>query len=349
MPIDIGDHWAFDSLITFVDADLLSGYKLDGETYIKPNTSITRAEFAAILVRVLGLENSPITAKEFTDVKKGTWYYEPIMIARSNGIVNGMTETTFEPNTLLQRDQVAVMIVNTFKATISFNQGTPKKFTDVKNYWATESINQASRVGIITGQTNTLFNPYGKATRAEAITMADRALNLETNNVPADEVLQNLVLAQQVGLFQSLQAKDLTQLAQVNNMYNTGYYKASVTEGIIYLSEFTQNGFDISFNMTGTPKATVVQKSDRFAEVTVNGMTYEITVKFGGSTYTETLDSMTYYLKLMPNENKWKIYSTLEDLLFKKGSSSYYELPGKCTDARFISAAICPRVTLSSG
>jgi hypothetical protein len=321
-PIDMKEHWAYDSLSTFVNSDLLNGYRVDGEVYIKPDASITRAEFTAILVRVLGLENRTInTAKaSFSDVKEGTWYYKSIMIARDYGIVSGMTDTTFEPNTLLQRDQVAVMIVRAFKNTVNFNEGTPKKFTDVKNYWATDSINQASRIGIVSGKTATLFKPSDNATRAEAITMINRALNLEKSNTPADELLQNLALTQQVELFQLLQTSNFNELAQINNTYNTGYSKALVTKSISTLSLFLQNGFDISFSMTGTPQAGVIQKSDRFAVVIVDEMTYKMTVTFAGNTLSgfppRTIDSITYFLKFMPNENKWQIYSsTLENLL----------------------------------
>ena len=84
---------------------ILNGY--DG-THFGPDRTMTRAEFAATVVRALGLPLQ--TTGNFTDVRSTDWYASYVGTAYSYGIVNGRTTTTFDPNGTITRQEAAVMV-----------------------------------------------------------------------------------------------------------------------------------------------------------------------------------------------------------------------------------------------
>lgn len=77
------------------------------ESTFEPGATMTRAEFAAIIVQGLGLE--PKINNKFTDVASAEWYAPYIGTANSYGIVNGNTDTTFNPNGTITRQEAAAM------------------------------------------------------------------------------------------------------------------------------------------------------------------------------------------------------------------------------------------------
>jgi hypothetical protein len=78
-----------------------------------PEATMTRAEFAAIVVKSLGLE--PVAKDKFTDVKSDEWYAPFVGTAVSYGIVNGTSETVFNPNGTITRQQAAAMVARAAK------------------------------------------------------------------------------------------------------------------------------------------------------------------------------------------------------------------------------------------
>lgn len=76
--------------------------------FFEPESTMTRAEFAAIIVQGLGLE--PKTNGKFKDVASNEWYAPYIGTANSYGIVNGNSDTTFNPNGTITKQEAAAMI-----------------------------------------------------------------------------------------------------------------------------------------------------------------------------------------------------------------------------------------------
>lgn len=74
----------------------------------RPNATMTRAEFATIVVKALGL--TPKEQTVFNDVKAGAWYSGYIGTAYSNGIVKGVSATMFSPNSTITKEEAAVMV-----------------------------------------------------------------------------------------------------------------------------------------------------------------------------------------------------------------------------------------------
>ncbi len=79
----------------------------------KPDADMTRAQFAAITVRALGLE--PENKKIYTDVSTDVWYAGYIATATKYGIVNGVGDNKFNPNGTINRQQAATMVARAAK------------------------------------------------------------------------------------------------------------------------------------------------------------------------------------------------------------------------------------------
>ncbi len=88
----------------------------------------------------------------FKDVKENDWFYEAVSYAVENGLMNGMSEDIFAPNTPLTREMLAVVLYNV--------EGQPEStvantFTDVKgDMWYTDAILWANENGIVAGYDN---------------------------------------------------------------------------------------------------------------------------------------------------------------------------------------------------
>lgn len=117
------------------------------ENTFEPEATMTRAEFATIIVQGLGLK--PETNNKFTDVAAGEWYAPYVGTANTYGIVNGSTETTFNPNGTITKQEAAAIVVRAAKL-CGMNteldgvavRDILSQFTDyVKTYeWARESL-----------------------------------------------------------------------------------------------------------------------------------------------------------------------------------------------------------------
>lgn len=83
------------------------------ENIFEPESTMTRAEFATIIVRALSLTSDKKTA--FTDVTESDWFYSYVNAAYENGIVNGVSESLFNPYAPITRQEAAVMLSRSAK------------------------------------------------------------------------------------------------------------------------------------------------------------------------------------------------------------------------------------------
>ncbi|WP_336787465.1 S-layer homology domain-containing protein [Paenibacillus sp. MMO-177] len=312
MPMDIDEHWAYEALDNFVSADLLKGYTDSyGDTYLKPDLSISRAEFVSILVRALGLTTEE-AGKSFADVPNGKWYSEPIRIASSLGVVNGLTDTTFGPNELVKRGEIATMVVRAFESSVKF-EGEAKSFSDVPEYFATPFIAKASQAGIVRGATATTFKPYANATRAEAVVMIQRALDLQKSDLPEDTVLNAVINEENAKEVEAVNAEEYDKLGEIQAQYYTGYQLAASFWDGEDLAALKEQGYKMAFELTAPASFEVVSKSNRFAVIHTTGGKINMKLEGPDMTHTQIIPTdATYYLKKMP-DNSWKIYYMYED------------------------------------
>lgn len=170
-------YWGYKAISSLTNKGIISGYP-DGT--FKPEASITRAEFATILVKALGLNTSATTSK-FTDITKDAWYYSTVNAAASANLISGMGDNLFAPNTLITREQMALMISKALGDKTPAADGTElstfKDKSAVSN-WAISGMAKAARAGIISGMTTDTLAPTANATRAQATEMIYKMLNI---------------------------------------------------------------------------------------------------------------------------------------------------------------------------
>lgn len=82
---------------------------INGKTdeIFEPDQTMTRAEFAAITVRGLGLNKKG--ENKFSDVSENDWFYDYVCIAYNYGIIKGVSEDMFNPSGTITREEVGVM------------------------------------------------------------------------------------------------------------------------------------------------------------------------------------------------------------------------------------------------
>lgn len=167
---DIAGNWAEANIKSLVDAGAISGYP---DNTFRPNNTITRAEFATVLVKAFGLEAK--NGKVFSDTA-AHWAKDSIATANAYGIINGYSDAQFGPNDMITREQMAVMIAKAAKLTDTTGA---RVFADQDaiSSWAADAVAAASARQIINGYPDNTFKPQGNATRAEAVTVIVKALN----------------------------------------------------------------------------------------------------------------------------------------------------------------------------
>ena len=117
-------------------------------------------------------EPSSGNAERFIDVNAGDWFYDAVNAAADQGIVNGMTDNTYEPQRPLTRAMFAAMLHRYDGSEASQYEYT---FEDVpSDEWYTEDIRWATEHGIITGYDDSTFGPDDTITREQAVAMMYR-------------------------------------------------------------------------------------------------------------------------------------------------------------------------------
>ncbi len=167
---DTENHWAKEYIGKLGARGLIQGM---GNNLFQPGETLTRAQFLTMLGRsVSGLDPTKSQPSPFSDVKSGDWYYGYVNWGFENGIVNGMTPTTFEPNSSITREQMTVMLCNYARYLgYALPQGTlGKEFTDGGKIstWSKDYVITVVGAGLMNGFPDGSFAPQGNATRAEA-------------------------------------------------------------------------------------------------------------------------------------------------------------------------------------
>ncbi|NQX69038.1 S-layer homology domain-containing protein [Paenibacillus alba] len=160
-------HWAADVIKELVAKQIVNG---TSATTFEPGRSVTRAEFTSLLVRALKLTGTGQLS--FTDVHATDWYEETIAIAVKAGVVNGKSETIFDPNAQITREEMVTMMMRAY-AIVHGSQSTGNvgtSFTDEAEVstWAVQFVNQAAELHLVQGRSAGVFDPKGITTRAEA-------------------------------------------------------------------------------------------------------------------------------------------------------------------------------------
>ena len=137
--------------------------------------NMTRGDFVLILYRNAGSPSVYSVTNPFTDVKSSDYYYEAVLWAYKNNIVNGSSRTTFSPKGKITREQIASILWRLADKPAS---GTSlRSYTDYQNVssYAYDAMSWAVGSGYVKGSGSKL-NPGNNATRAEVAVMLHRFL-----------------------------------------------------------------------------------------------------------------------------------------------------------------------------
>ncbi|QCT04045.1 hypothetical protein E6C60_3334 [Paenibacillus algicola] len=178
---DLENHWAKDTVNQMASRMIIQG---TGHEMFSPDQEITRAEFAAILVKGLGVDLADRTGS-FMDVKATDWNSSAINTAYSYNIINGFEDGTFRPNDKVTREQAMVILSRAMvitdlksKSPTRATSAILSSFQDVSDAstWAMTGIAASVQAELITGRSSMKLVPKGFITRAEVAKMIERLL-----------------------------------------------------------------------------------------------------------------------------------------------------------------------------
>lgn len=164
---------AMDELLNW---GVISGYP-DGS--LRPERSLTRAEFVAMTNRAYGYKD--VGPTPFTDVPEGSWYHDDIGIAYNANYFTGVSANTALPNGNLTREQAMVLLARNMR--LDPVAGEVTDFSDGRDFgqWSRGYARAAEEAGIIGGYPDGSYRPKGDITRGEMAVMLKRALGTLIN------------------------------------------------------------------------------------------------------------------------------------------------------------------------
>ncbi len=145
----------------------ISGY---GDGTFRPDNTVTRAEAASIITNVSGAK--PNGSNKFSDVSESAWYNDSVSAASAAGYITGYPDGAFKPENTITRAEMAVIICKYTGVNVSESDSA---YSDTDGHWAKNYITALGKKGIITGYSDGMFRPDKTVTRAEAVTMINRA------------------------------------------------------------------------------------------------------------------------------------------------------------------------------
>jgi hypothetical protein len=177
-PSDIKGHWAETQISSGVNRGLIKGYE-DGT--FKPENSITRAEFMAIVNRAFGYsEKAQIS---FSDVSANDWYAEEAAKAKAVGYITGYDDGTMKPNNQITRQEVAAIISRIMELEKVEDSNLLGRFSDAAQIagWSKGYVGAVVKEGYMGGYPDGTCKPAKSITRAESIVMLDRVAGVLYN------------------------------------------------------------------------------------------------------------------------------------------------------------------------
>ncbi|RXZ84047.1 hypothetical protein EBB07_02845 [Paenibacillaceae bacterium] len=171
-------HWGYQALKLLAARHIVTGIN---ETEFRPNGSTTRAEFVTLLVKALDLKDTG-KATPFEDVQSTVWYAGSIAAAYEAGLVSGVSEGMFNPNSDITREQMAYLIVRAYAYISKDSSAGSASVSHLKDSgkispWAVSEVGKAIQLGLMKGKSVDQFAPRAIATRIETAQVILNLLN----------------------------------------------------------------------------------------------------------------------------------------------------------------------------
>lgn len=156
------EHWAYNALLYAVDEGIINGFD-DGT--IKPDEALTRAQLAAMVVRIYG-NNEKSDLSEFTDLSRDSWYYDYFSEAVAMNVFYGDGSGYMYPEKEITRQETFAVMQRVLK--LEEVTGSTDFSDDIDiAAWARGAVKALKQNNYISGDENNCINPQQCITRAE--------------------------------------------------------------------------------------------------------------------------------------------------------------------------------------
>ena len=177
---DVEGHWAQNAVNNMSSRMVVNSAT---EKLFEPDRDITRSEFAAAIVRALGLRLEK-GAAPFRDVSVDDEYNSAIKTAAAFNLINGFEDGTFRPNAPITREQAMTIIAKAMSITGLKDKLDPAASEQLARYadggsvaaWAQDGVAYTIEAGIVNGREGGKLAPQAFITRAEAAAIIERLL-----------------------------------------------------------------------------------------------------------------------------------------------------------------------------
>ena len=204
---DTSGYWARNSIARLAALEIVNGF--GGQFH--PQAGVTRAEFAAMIVRALGLAGEAEVVRGiptgYTDVAAGHWAAGDIIVAREMGLINGYPDGSFKPSAQIRRVEITSILVRALELESDEKMKDPQAtFTDGSQIavWAYDAVKTACNYDLINGYPDGSFGPERNATRGETAALIEKLLKqmgaeytfsgiLQSTNVSANLLTMEII------------------------------------------------------------------------------------------------------------------------------------------------------------
>lgn len=300
---DISGHWAKSVIERWTEREIVTGY--DNE--FRPNDTVTRGEFAAIINRVMRYPAVAVPNVKFQDINPGAWYANDLYKLYSFGIMIGVdvsmpgnilssTATFMFPDTGITREEAAVVMARAFKLPAS---STQPKFADASSisFWARESCSAMVEYGYLNSNSY-YFRPQDLITRAEVVQMLDNLIS-EIYKYGTTSYLQdvngNMVINQSNTTLRNVRIRGNLYITEATSGSEIVLDRIDVDGEIIVIGKpnITINNCGAStINIQGGGIATI---DGKYTNIITNGGS-NVVLYFGGTATNVHLNSKTTFV-----------------------------------------------------
>ncbi len=187
------DSWYAEAVSYATENGLFTG---TSDSTFDPDGTMTRGMFVTALGRMADISAETPADSGFSDVASGAYYAPYVAWAAENNIVNGMGNGTFEPDTIVNREQMCTIFVRYLQEYLNYDtsayEGTSTTFADADQIssWATDSVSIAQTMGLVEGIESEgviYFSPKESVTRAAGVTIFVRVDQMIDNGTTPED------------------------------------------------------------------------------------------------------------------------------------------------------------------
>lgn len=162
-------QWCYSHVENAVSLGLFSG---DTNGRFRPSENITRAEFASVMAKCLGVDVSTYRGASFSDVNQNRWYAPAVAWAKTSGLMSGDGGNLFRPEDPITRQEMCVVLRNATQNRAS-GSGTFPDDGQIAS-WAKDAVYECYAKGYLTGDENGNFAPRDNTQRSQAAVVCSR-------------------------------------------------------------------------------------------------------------------------------------------------------------------------------